>query len=103
VTITVVSSGARSIGRMTIRSVPRPSPKAIERQAECDPLVHAVVLDQRPGDVGGEHRHLALGEVDHAGRPVDQHERERERREDRAGGEPCDDLLEELGHQWLLR
>ena len=29
VTITVVSSGARSIGRMTTRSTPRPSPKAI--------------------------------------------------------------------------
>jgi len=74
-----------------------------EREAEGEPLVDAVVFDQRPGDVGGEHRHLTLGEVDHAGRPVDQHERERERREDRAGGEPCDDLLEELGHQWLLR
>ena len=35
---------------------------------------------QRPGDERREHRHLALGEVDDAGRAVDQHEREGQRR-----------------------
>ena len=65
---------------------------------ERRPVRPAVVRDQRPGDVGREHRHLALGEVDHPGRAVDQDERERERGVDRARREPRDDLLEEVGH-----
>ena len=71
-----------------------------ERADEGRPVRPAVVLVQRPGDVGGEHRHLALREVDHARGAVDQHERERERRVDRPRPEPRDDLLEELGHQY---
>ena len=35
------------------------------------------MVDERPGDEGREHRHLALGEVEDAGRAVDQDERER--------------------------
>ena len=50
-----------------------------ERDGERGPVRPAVVRGQRPGDVGREHRHLALREVDDAGRAVDQHERERER------------------------
>ena len=47
-----------------------------------------MVGDQRPADVRREHRHLALGEVDHLGRLVDQDQRERERAVDRALREP---------------
>ena len=66
---------------------------------ERGPVADAVVRHQRPGDVGGEHRHLALGEVDDAGGAVNEHERQREQAVDAAGGETRDDLLEELRHQ----
>ena len=71
-----------------------------QRDRERRPVADAVVRRQRPGDVGGEHRHLALGEVDDAGGPVDQDERERQQPVDAAGGEARDDLLEELRHQY---
>ena len=96
VTITTVSIG---------RALDRPDHDALDAEAEREgeeqrrhergPVRPAVVRGQRPGDVGREHRHLALGEVDHPGRAVDQDERERERGVDRPGAEPGDDLLEE--------
>ncbi len=55
-------------------------------------------LDQRPGDVGGEHRHLALGEIHRFRRLVDHDERQRQARIDGARGEAGEDLLEELIH-----
>jgi hypothetical protein len=55
-------------------------------------------VHQLPGDVGAEHRHLALREVDDVGRAVDEDERQREAREDRAGCEAADDLLQEGSH-----
>ena len=55
----------------------------------------AVIRRQRPEDVRRERRHLALREVDDAGRPMDQDDRERERAVDPARGEPRHDLLEE--------
>ena len=61
-----------------------------ERQAER----HAG-LEQPPGDERAEHRHLALGEVDDAGRTEDQDERERDGAVDRARGDPVDDDLDE--------
>ena len=99
VAITTVSTLACSSGRMTTRCRPTPKTKAIsERCEEGLPEREAVMGDQRPGDVGGEHRHLALREVDHLGRLVDEDERQRERAEDRAVGEPGDQRLEELLH-----
>ena len=101
VMITIVRTEPVRDRRDHVRWMPRPSAEGEdERDHEREPVRPAVVLDQRPGDVGREHRHLALGEVDHAGRAVDQDERERERREDRPAPEPRDDLLEELGHQY---
>ena len=47
------------------------------------------------GDVRRRHRHLALREVDHLGRAVDEHEREREAAVDRALREARDRLLRE--------
>jgi hypothetical protein len=70
-----------------------------EREEERRPETEAVVRDQRPRDVGREHPHLALREVDHVRRAVDQDEREREARVDRAVSEPRHDLLHELRHQ----
>jgi len=69
-----------------------------ERQRERGPVREAVV-HQRPRDVGGEGRHLALGEVDDVGGAVDENERQGEAREDRAGGETAHDLLDEIRHQ----
>src|SRR6185369_7294022 len=49
-------------------------------------------------DERGEHRHLALREVDHAGGPEDQHQRERQCRVDRAVGNAVDHHLQEPLH-----
>ena len=99
VMITTVRTDAFATGAITTRWTPTPSAKAkTSVDGERGPVRPAVVLHQRPGDVGREHRHLALREVDHAGGAVDQHERERERAVDRPVPEPADDLLEEVGH-----
>ena len=47
------------------------------------------------GDERADHRHLALGEVDDAGRLEDQHEREGHRRVDEAVAQAVEDALEE--------
>jgi hypothetical protein len=62
---------------------------------EREPVVH-----QGPGHVGRERRHLALREIEHVRGPVDEHQREREARVDRALGEPAHDLLHEVGQQY---
>ena len=46
---------------------------------ERRPVGHARV-EQGPAHVGGEHRHLALGEVEVAGAAVDDHQAERDQR-----------------------
>ena len=100
VTITTRICEPRSTGRITAWWIPNPPTNDTSRVIdERRPVADAVVRRQRPGDVGREHRHLALGEVDHAGGAVDEHERQRERAVDAAGGETRDDLLEELRHQ----
>ena len=47
------------------------------------------------GDERAHHRHLALGEVDDAGRLEDQHQRQRHRRVDEAVAQAVEDALEE--------
>ena len=82
VAITTVRTLARSSGWITTRWRPTPNTNAITSvtmNAGQYESGAGAVRDQRPGDVGREHRHLALREVDHLGRLVDQHERERER------------------------
>ena len=68
-----------------------------ERDPEAQAPAH-----QLPGDVGREHRHLALGEIDVVGRHVDHHQRQRHAGIDRAVGEAGRDLLEELFHVCCL-
>ena len=97
VTITTVSGEADITGRISVSSIAAPPINAstsVRTNAGQWELLH-----QAPGDERAEHRHLALREVDDAGGAVDQHEGEREARVDPAGGEPRDDLLEELFHQ----
>ena len=96
VTITTVSTGARSTGRITARSTATPPTNEIATVQEERAPVGEAVVDERPGDEGREHRHLALREVDHAGRAVDQDERDGERRPDAARGEADHDLLRQL-------
>ncbi len=86
----IVTITTRSTRALLVRAGSRPggSPtpptnEAISVNDERGPVRPAVVRRQRPGDVGRERRHLALGEVDHPGRAVDQDERERERGVDR--------------------
>jgi len=73
---------------------------ARERQREHDrergPERQAVI-HQRPADERRERRHLALREVDHARRAVDDHDRERQPCVDRALADAGGDLLRELG------
>ena len=96
VTITIVSTGARSIGRISVRSIEHAAEeREPERQEERAPVRHPP-LHQLPGDERRERRHLPLREVDHPRRAVDQDDREREARVDPARREPADDLLPEL-------
>ena len=57
-----------------------------ERDDECRPIGHAG-LDQRQRDIGGEHRLLALREIDVVRRLKDHHQRERDAGIDAAIGE----------------
>ena len=96
VTITIVRTGASSTGRMTIaldRHTAREGDREHdgERRPEREPVVH-----QRPGNERRERRHLALSEVDDARRAIDDHDRERETRVDRAFADARGKLLREL-------
>src|SRR5215207_1485183 len=64
-----------------------------EREPEAQPPAHEL-----PADVGREHRHLALGEIDVVGRHVDHDQRQRDAGIDGAVGQAGRDLLEELFH-----
>jgi hypothetical protein len=66
-----------------------------DRQRERRP-VRKAVMHERPRDERGEHRHLALGEVDDASGAVDEDERKRQQRPRSSGGEADDRLLREL-------
>jgi hypothetical protein len=65
-----------------------------ERQRERQPVREAPQR-QLVADVGHRHPHLALGEVDHLGRAVDEDERERQAPEDRSLREARHRLLGE--------
>jgi hypothetical protein len=65
------------------------------------PPVGKASVEHGPREVGGEHGHLALGEVHHVGGLVDHHEREREARVDSTGGQPGHHLLHEYVHALL--
>ena len=58
-------------------------------------------LISAPGDVGREHRHLALREIHQVRRLVDHHQRQRDAGVDAAGGEAGEDLVQE-GVQGVL-
>ena len=64
---------------------------------EGDPVRQAEV-DQGQGDVGGERRHLALGEVHVMRRLVDHHQRQRHGGVDPAAGNSRQDLMEHAFH-----
>ena len=77
----------------------------IEREAEgggdqdgeqrADPVVQAEMRDQAERDEAAEHHDVALGEVHHLGRLVDQDEAERDQPIDTAGGCTIDDKLQQ--------
>ncbi len=99
---TTLTAGAPSSGRISV-ALDRDAADERDRQGgEEGAPVRQPVVDQRPGEIGTEGRHLALREVDHARRAVDDHERERQRPVDAAGGEAADDLLPELAHPALV-
>ena len=98
-TITTARIGAFSTGRMTTRSIDDAEHEgADDREREGGPVRHAG-LDQRPGEVGREHRHLALREIHQVGRLVDHHQRQRDAGVDAAGGEAGEDLVQEEVHR----
>src|ERR1043166_1051255 len=70
-----------------------------EREDERGPERPAVMRDQRPRDVGGEHPELALCEVDDVSRAVDQDECECEAGAHGALAQTRHVLLDELRHQ----
>jgi hypothetical protein len=67
VTITVANTGSPSIGRITTRSMTRPSTMAAKDGADRDD--EEIAADRGrdgPGDIGHDHGHLALREIDQA-------------------------------------
>ncbi len=98
-TMTLVSAGAFSIGRSTMRCTSRPPMKdtAMVTEERC-PVGPAQFVDQRPGNEGAEGGHFALGEIDVVGGLVDHHQGEGDRAVDDAVGEARRDLIEESFH-----
>jgi hypothetical protein len=60
--------------------------------------VGARVVDHLDRDVGGEHRHPALREVQQPGAPPDQHQGQRDRGVDHPEADPAERELKELDH-----
>ena len=75
VTMTIANGGSPSIGRMKMRSSARPSAIA-DRDRDDDERQEgqAERVGEAEGDIGGQHHQFALGEIDDAGRLVDQRE-----------------------------
>ena len=73
--------------------------RAEEREGGRRPVREAVLHDEPPADEGHEGAELAVREADDAGRAIDEHDRQRERRVDPAVGEAAHHLLPELRHQ----
>jgi hypothetical protein len=93
-TMTMTRIGEFSTGRMMIRSTATPSTNALATVIAKAPST-ARRLQQRPRDVGREHRHLALREVHQVRRLVDHDQRERDAGIDAAGREAGEDLVQE--------
>ena len=100
VTITVANTGSPSIGRITTRSMTRPSTIGGEDGAERnDEDIAADRGRNGPGDIGCDHGHLALREIDQAGRLVDHRKAHRDQAIDGADGEAGNQQLNEILHQ----
>ena len=101
-TTTTDSTGALCSGRRIMRSMPTPIRN--ENSATSGSAIQKFMphSQQLPAQVGAEHRHLALGEIDVVGGDEDHHQRQRQARIDGAVGEPRGDLLDELLHGGLL-
>ena len=95
VTITTAITERCCTGRMTTSWITTPSTNEIASVGEERSPVRQAPEDELVRDERRCHRHLALREVDHLGRAIDEHECEREAREDRALREACDGLLRE--------
>ena len=95
VTITTAITDRCCTGRMNTPYVTTPNTKREhQREEEREPVRHAPV-DELIAHVRRRHRHLALREVDHLGRAVDEDEGQREAAEDRALREVPRRLLRE--------
>ena len=96
-TMTTDRIGAFSTGRMMTRSISTPPTKAIATVSRNAAQYGTPAWISAPGDVGGEHRHLALREVHQVRRLVDHHQRQRHAGVDAAGGEAGEDLVQQAG------
>ena len=97
-TTTTDSTGASSNGRMMMRSISDAGDEGErERDDERRPIGQAG-LDQHQRDIGGEHRLLALREIDVVRRLIDHHQRERDAGIDAAIGEAGQELVQERLH-----
>ena len=64
-------------------------------EERADPVVEAEMGNQAERHEAAQHHDVALGEVDHLGRLVDQDETERDQPVDAAGGGSIDDKLQQ--------
>jgi hypothetical protein len=70
------------------------------RHSTCktDPVIEAQNADEGEGEEPAQHHQVALGEVHHLGRLVDQHKAERDQAVNAAERNPADQLLNEVQH-----
>ena len=93
-TITIDRTGASANGRRIKRSITMPSAKAKTIVARSATQYGTPRLNQAPGDIGREHRHFALREIDGLRRLKDHDQRKRDAgidTADRKSGEQSDE------------
>jgi hypothetical protein len=74
------------------------TPTAKDSAITSGSAIQKLRLQELPGEIGAEHRHLALGEVDVVGGDEDHHQRQGEAGVNGAIGEAGGHLLDELLH-----
>ena len=97
-TTTIDSTGALCSGRRMTRSMP--TPMTNETSATTGSAIQKLMphCSSCQHEIGAEHRHLALGEIDVVGGDEDHHQRQGQAGIDGAVGEARGDLLDELLH-----
>ncbi len=84
VATSTITRGALNSRRMTVSSIDRAVQRADgEGDGGAEPVGNVVLDDQEHEQAGADEAHVADGEVDDSGGPVDEHDAHRQQPEDR--------------------